>query len=227
MKLKSLTCIVSLCACLFTANAAVVSVGNALGDISTGITEADGLPGAAVTTRGFNTTEAFMTFGYFSITDSQVQSATSASSLYSSLVRIGNNVGSFTAANFGANGFATAAMSSNVQIAGSQFENKNIYVFVANAANAAAMSATTQVFVMKLNQTFLAEWDNLAANTVSFNNGDGTVLLGGYNNYSFRTRTADGSVGPAWNTVSLPIPETSTSLLGALGALALLRRRRN
>jgi hypothetical protein len=137
------------------ASAAVVSVTNSIGDNTIGITESDGKPGAAANTRGFNTTEAFMTFGYFNISDAAIQSSTSPVTLFSSLVQLGSNAKSFTATTLGANGFATPAMTGAVTIGGSAFENKNIYVFVANVANSGALAASSEVFVMKLNQQFL------------------------------------------------------------------------
>jgi hypothetical protein len=59
----------------------------------------------------------------------------------------------------------------------------------------------------------------------------GTIYKGGWNNFS--GDPTPGSAAPAvpapfYNLQTLAaIPETSTTLLGALGALALLRRRRN
>ncbi len=208
------------------AESAVVSVTNNNGDSTIGITELDGLPSTATVVRGFNTTEAFMSFGYFSIPDASITNATNPVTLYSSLITLGTNERNFTAGTVGANGFAASAMQSAVTIAGTQFEGKNIYVFVANVANSSALTSASQVFVMKLNQTFLASWDSVANNTVTFGAADGTILLGGYNNYSFKTRNADTTTGPAFNTTTLVIPETSTSLLAVLGVFGLLRRRR-
>lgn len=224
-KLIALLSIIATVSC----NAALYSVSNSIGDGSIGITEADGLPGAAVTTRGFQTTDATIAFGVFSIDDTAIAGAASASSLFSSFVQFGTNVRNFTSTTGGANGVATPTSTTDVAVTGNAtFVNKNIYLLVVNASSFANITGTTQALVLKLNRQFLAADDAfVGTQALTYDNNNATLVLGGFNNYQFRTRTADTTVGAAWNTVALPVPETSTSLLGAIGALALLRRRRN
>lgn len=64
----------------------------------------------------------------------------------------------------------------------------------------------------------VAAGTNIAGNTLGADPGT--------YNYSPAWSGADASK-PMEFTLGVPIPETSTSLLGAIGALALLRRRRN
>jgi len=215
---------------LNNANAAVYAITNNVGNGTIGITEQDGKPGASASVRGFNTTEAFGTFGYFSgLTDAQVSASTNFSSLYSSFVAFNNNSTSFGASTLGNNGTISMG-NSDLDVgtpAGAGFAGKSVYMLFANVANSAAITSTTQFLVLKHNtETFDATDDVPASKAVTFDNTTATMLIGGYDNYQFKTRTSDTSTGAAWNTVAA-IPETSTSLLGALGALALLRRRRN
>jgi len=214
---------------LNNANAAVYAITNNVGNGTIGITEQDGQPGASASVRGFNTTEAFGTFGYFSgLTDAQVSASTNFSSLYSSFVAFNNNSTSFGATTLGNNGTISMG-NSDLDVgtaAGAAFNGKSIYMLFANVANSSAITSTTQFLVLKHNtETFDATDDVPASKAVTFDNNTATMLIGGYDNYQFKTRTSDTTTGAAWNTVA--VPETSTSLLGALGALALLRRRRN
>jgi len=228
MKIK----LVSLFALLstFSSFGALYSVSNSVGNGSVGITSADGLPGAATVTRGFQTTEARIAFGVFNISDALIQASTDATDLYSSFVQFGTNERSFTATTGGANGVATPTSDSNIAVTGNAtFINKNIYLFVSNVSSLASITDSSEVLVLRLNRTFLAADDAfLGTQALTYDNTSATLLVGGYDNFQFKTRTADTSTGAGWNTVALvPIPETSTSLLGAIGALALLRRRRN
>ena len=235
MKLKTLLLICL--AASSSANAALYSLSNNFGgDSVRGITEKDGLPGTALATRGFQTTEAFAAFGTFSISDSAISSSTDPATLWAAFNQFGSNIKNFTAATGGANGVATPVMTAGVTVAGNAtFENRNMYFVVANVSSAANITSTTQFFVYKTANLFLAADDSLIGTTAkTFTgaelpgaNGVG-MLLGQTDTYSFKTRNADTTAGVGFNTVSLvAIPETSTSLLGAIGALALLRRRRN
>jgi hypothetical protein len=211
-------------------NAAVYAITNSVGNESIGITEQDGKPGASASVKGFNTTEAFGRFGYFNgLTDAQVSASTDFVSLYSSFVAFNNNSTNFGATTLGNNGTISMG-NSDLDVgtpAGAQFDGKSIYMLFANVASSASITSTTEFLVLKhKTETFDATDDIPASKAVTFDNSSATLLIGGYNNYQFKTRTSDTTTGAAWNTVAA-IPETSTSLLGALGALALLRRRRN
>ena len=113
----------------------------------------------------------------------------------------------------------------NFTIAGSAFENKNMYLF---AGNGTTYANSTEFLVVKLATQFLAADDALpTATTETFRPSGGTAattLLLGTNVANVQTTNTDATVNPGWAMVS--VPESSTALLGALGALALLRRRR-
>lgn len=129
-----------------------------------------------------------------------------------------------TAGAFGTRGTFNIA-ASGVTIAGSAFENKNMYLF---AGNGTTFANSTQFLVVKMALQFLASDDSIPTATAeTFRPSGGTAattLLLGTNVANVQTTNTDASVTPGWAMVS--VPESSTALLGALGALALLRRRR-
>ena len=88
----------------------------------------------------------------------------------------------------------------SIPIAGTVFENQNMYLFAGNGT------------------TFSTEILRPTGGTAE------TTLLLGTNVPNVQTLNTDASITPGWALVT--VPESSTALLGALGALALLRRRR-
>jgi hypothetical protein len=113
----------------------------------------------------------------------------------------------------------TVAITGNTSLSGF-----NMYLF---AGNGATFAESTQFLVLKHNtQQFLASDDSVpTAITVQFLRSNTTTLFG-TDVANVPTTNSDASTTPGW-AMAAPIPETSTSLLGAIGALALLRRRRN
>jgi hypothetical protein len=118
--------------------------------------------------------------------------------------------------------FAPAAQT--VNITGSAFNNQFMYLF---AGNGSTFETSSQFLVLKHNTNrFLAADDaNPNAITVQFLASNSTILFGSAV-LNVPTTNTDSSITPGF-AMAAPIPETSTSLLGAIGALALLRRRRN
>lgn len=159
-------------------------------------------------------------FGIFS-TDA-LSSATSSATLISAFTPF-SGINTFAAAGpAGARGTFTNAAAPFL-ITGSQFAGKNMYLFVGNGST---FVGSTEYLVLKTTFVFNASDDsnpNPIVNTLTA--GNSTVLFG-KTSADLRTTTADASATPGFGTV-VPIPEPSAALLGAIGALGLLRRRRN
>lgn len=112
--------------------------------------------------------------------------------------------------------------SDQTTIANSVFDNKFMYLF---AGNGTTFANSTQFLVLKSTTKFLAADDAASsAVSVSFSPSNTSILLGN-SVANVPTTNTDASTNAGWAMVT-PVPETSTTLLGALGALAMLRRRR-
>jgi hypothetical protein len=113
------------------------------------------------------------------------------------------------------------------QTIGTTFNTKSIYMF---AGNGATLTGSTQFLVVKMDATTFAIGDDTAnavtPKTITINPGNSTTLLGSEITNVFTTNT-DASTTAGWQMAALtPVPEPSAALLGMLGALGLLRRRR-
>ncbi|MBN8458707.1 MAG: hypothetical protein J0M04_12805 [Verrucomicrobia bacterium] len=110
----------------------------------------------------------------------------------------------------------------NITIAGTGFAGKSMYLF---AGNGSTFADSTQFLVVKSTFTFNASDDNVATPIVqTVRPSNSSVLYGSVVN-NVQTANTDTSPTQGWQMAPL-VPETSTALLGALGALGLLRRRR-
>ena len=162
-------------------------------------------------------------FGIFSsLSDAQITGAAiSLSTLYSNF-NIFGSAGTFNAAGaFGTMG--VFARSTSATVTGSIFSGKNIYAF---AGNGSTFANSTELLVLKSASLFSDAQDAIpTAQAVTLTTAN-TELLFGLKALSVKTTTADSSATPGWNT-AIAVPEPSAALLGALGALGLLRRRRN
>ena len=182
--------------------------------------------GAAAASGTFNGYQSpanagIVAFGIFSsLSDSQITNAVSLESLVSSFVQFGIS-GAFNAAGaFGSKGVFTRNTSATVL--GSAFSNRNIYAF---AGNGSTFANSTELLILKSASLFTDAQDDIpTAQTVTLTTGTATLLFG-VNLADVRTTTADASVTSGWGTARL-VPEPSAALLGAIGALGLLRRRR-
>lgn len=94
-----------------------------------------------------------------------------------------------------------------------------LYTFIGNAAN---LSSSTLFALIQHTETVGPDSPSPDSNNLNF--GNGTVLIGqkGTTTYNF----GGGNVSTPSLTLVAAIPEPSTLLLGAVGALGLLRRRR-
>ncbi|MES2438581.1 MAG: hypothetical protein V4584_05930 [Verrucomicrobiota bacterium] len=110
------------------------------------------------------------------------------------------------AANAGIGGDVTATTPASV--------NSQLIAILINAGTQSAVLTTATAFPSDVSSA-------LASSTVTFQtsaNSTGLTLVSGGGNVSFANATTLNFV---------PIPEPSAALLGAIGALGLLRRRRN
>lgn len=107
---------------------------------------------------------------------------------------------------------------------GGPFIGNTIFMVVANAAN-------NDFIVWQTPSSFVVEDPTLGGTPVTVRTNTstllrGNVVTGGNNGLAGAAGAYNGQNAVTFGAAA-PIPETSTTLLGALGALALLRRRRN
>jgi hypothetical protein len=163
-------------------------------------------------------------FGYFNISDAALTAATSASTLTSAFVNWNTSVQSTST--FNAPGptqqrgvFSITAAARDITTAG--FDAKNMYVF---AGNGTTFANSDQFLILKTSFTFSAADSGPTPFSKTITTGNSSVLFG-TQVLDVRTTATDSSATAGWNTAA--VPEASTALLGAIGALGLLRRRRN
>lgn len=169
-----------------------------------------------------------ISWGYFNITDAQITAATQASTLVSAFQNWNTGTGTFAApgptGNRGTFNFNAAARDLQTGGSGEPFQNKNMYVFVGNGAT---FGASTEFLVLKTSFTFDPAESGPTAFTKTITSVNSSALFGSAVANVFTTN-ADVSTTPGWQTAAFaPVPEPSAALLGAVGAIGLLRRRRN
>lgn len=209
---------------------ATYSFNAAAGSTGHGIIDADGNSFRAGTTPGqvFTGTSANSNWtsagvgstgvGFFSTED--FSSFTSSASLLTAFTQFGGS-GQFSAGNGGVRG-VWVLDPPPVQIGGSQFANKNMFFI---AGNGASLETSTQFLVLKGDTLFSPADDATpTAINVTFTPSNTEVLIG-REIADIRTTNTDATATPGWQMAVL-IPEPSTALLGLVGALGLLRRRR-
>mgnify|MGYP003576667777 CR=1 FL=1 len=200
--------------------AATNGIADSLGRAFRGLTN----PGDALggTNGGISGGGGVVAVGFFSTDNlSEVTSGSSLLALFTAFPTSATT-GAFTqGGGAGPRGvFSLGAPAS--QVAGSEFLGKNMYLLVGNGTT---LANSTEFLVVKNTKTFDAADDGVATGvTVTFNAANSTVLLGSVLN-DVRTTNGDTSVTPGWGTI-VPIPEPSAALLGLLGAIGLIRRRR-
>jgi hypothetical protein len=167
-----------------------------------------------------------VSWGYFNITDAEITGATSASTLVNAFQNWNNTIGKFAApgptGNRGTFNFNAAARDLGAGQSGEAFANKNMYVFVGNGTT---FGASTEFLVLKTNFTFNPAESGPTAFTKTLSTSTVTDVLFGTTTTNVFTTNSDASQTPGWRTAA-PVPEPSAALLGAIGALGLLRRRR-
>lgn len=209
------------------ANAASYAINNGSGATASGVVDTLGRAFRSGTNVGDAFTGASggtsagpgtVAVGIFS-TDA-LSGVSSASQLLSLFTNFGGVTNTFAAA--GATGNrGVFSLSTSLQVEGSQFVNKNMYFL---AGNGTTLANSTEFLVFKSNTLFtIADDSSPTAVGVTFRPDQGTVLLGSIL-ADVKTASTDASVTQGWQMA--PVPEPSALLLGALGALGLLRRRR-
>jgi hypothetical protein len=229
MKNNTLKLLVTSCFIGMTSlsQAALYTLSNGSGSTAAGIITTDGKTfrsgttnGQAFTTYGTSGGPGVVSFGFFSTDDiSNIASASTLVSLYTNFGVISTFGGASTGGN------RSVFSLGNTQTIGTTFNGQNIYLF---AGNGSTLANSTQFLVAKSTLTFNAADDVTNAVTpklLTINPANSSVLIG-IDGTDVRTTNSDSSVTAGWTMATL-VPETSTSLLGAFGALALLRRRRN
>ena len=228
MKKTILTLVVSLLGSVFS-QAAVYVFDNGSGADANGIVDLNGRAFRANTTVNQQFTGASLNGNWFSAGPGVVSVGIFSTDSLSNLNQT-QLISSFTNT-FASGTFAQGAggqrgtfslTPSNIIIQNSVFQNKNIYLF---AGNGSTFENSTQFLVLKHSSQFLAADDNSPTPIdIIFQPGNTTLLLG-TTVTNVPTTNSDASTNAGWAMVT-PVPETSTTLLGALGALAMLRRRR-
>jgi hypothetical protein len=145
----------------------------------------------------------------------------SSASLIAAFAQYGNTstfASAGTSGNRGLFSFTTPA----IAVTGSEFVGDNMYLF---AGNGTSFANSTQFLVLKNTRLFLAA-DDASPTAIAISFAAGSTLLFGANEANVFTTSSDASTTAGWSMVA-PVPEPSAALLGAIGALGLLRRRRN
>lgn len=214
---------------LVTSEAALYTLNAGTGAAATGITTTDGKTfrngtedGQAFTgaNGGVSGGAGVVAFGVFSTSDfSGITQPAELTSLFTSF----GDSSAFAANGTGGNR-SIFSIARNVTIAGSVFENQPIYFF---AGNGTTFETSTEFLVVRMDQQFLPGDDATYAtvpNVITVSPANSQVLLGRLV-ADVRTTNSDATETPGWQMAAL-IPEPSTALLGLIGALGLLRRRR-
>ncbi len=194
------------------------------GIAATGLVTDPSGPAATGTFTGFysTTNPGVYAFGYFGVTDAEITAATNLSSIVSAFVQFGTT-DTFNAGGAPTNARGLFAHSQSATVTGTGFSGKNIYLLVGNGAS---FGASSELLVLKNTSTFSDAQDAIpTAQNISFTTTTASVKFG-VNIADLKTTGADTSTTAGWGTAKV-VPEPSAALLGAVGALGLLRRRRN
>jgi hypothetical protein len=209
---------------IFTAAALISLCGFASGATITGYNYIDEFSNPIVDSSGVAIPgdTGYVALGYFNVSDAVLQTYTTSTSINDAFV-----VG--TSAVFGA-GFGlagTGLYSLTGSPSSTSFDGKTLYTLMCNAST---INASTQFLIIKSTVTILA--DPAATPDAVVKNGApgniASVLVGNYSTFSVDLGIGGGSI-PAYSMLGgfTPIPEPSAAILSMLGALGLVRRRRN
>jgi hypothetical protein len=217
-------------AVMSVANGALYTLNNGTGSTASGVQTSDGKVFRSGTTDGqilgsapqnvqTSAGPGIVSFGFFSTDEfSNISSPTDLVALFTTF----GVSGTFAAGSTGGN--RSVLSSPQNQTIGTTFNTKNIYLFVGNGTT---YLNSTEFLIAKMSDTFNVADDVTNAVTpkvITINPGNSTALFGSEIANVFTTNT-DASQTQGWQMAA--IPEPSAALLGALGALGILRRRRN
>ena len=182
--------------------------GTAVGDAFTG---ANG---------GISAGAGVVAVGVFSTDD--LSGVTSSAQLLSLFTNFGDITSPFASA--GPSGARSVIALSSPQIAitgNASFANENMYLFVGNGTT---LANSTEFLIVKSNLTFNpADDESSTAIDIAFRPETSTVLFGSVVG-DVKTSNADATTTAGWQLAV--VPEPSAALLGLLGAVGLIRRRR-
>jgi hypothetical protein len=209
MKLiKSILCALSLMT--ISANAVVTISANNFSSLSTGIPVLDS-SGNAITAGNRS-----WSVGYFSNTFNF--STATAAQIIADFQIFGT-----TSTTFSLNGLFNGNRTATLIAGDTTYTGKTIYTVVGNNTTFAASTA----FAIFASGAVFPEVDAGGnGSATSSTTTAGTVVYGLLRTINTQP-SGSSTFAQGVQLLSAPIPETSTSLLGAIGALALLRRRRN
>mgnify|MGYP000501234747 CR=1 FL=1 len=158
--------------------------------------------------------------GNFSINDGDIASISSSTDLVNSFNLY--NTGGFNAPTPPLSLAGTFGVSGSVPVG--SFNGSNIYLLSTDSRD---IGSATEFGVVKLSNTFnVADDANPNPIDITLNAGAGTVLAGDFGVVQFAPSPLNPTgENDAFRTAQL-VPEPSVALLGALGVLGLLRRRR-
>ena len=203
-------------------HAALITLNNGASATASGIRTIEGLTFRGETTAGaelggtnggLSAGPGTIAFGIFTTTIDQ------STTDFSTFVPFGNILTFAAGGAFGNR--SVFSLPQNVTVAGSQFAGQNIILF---AGNGTTFANSDQGLVVDTGIAFNSVSDGSPTpTTFTVRPSNSTVLFGSVVPNVFTTNT-DTSVTEGWQMA--PIPEPSAALLGALGALGLLRRRR-
>lgn len=229
MKSKLLYALVGL-AVTGVAQAASYAINNGSGATASGIINSAGQAFRAGTaigdafsgaSAGFSAGPGILAVGIFSTDD--FSTLTSPQDFVAAFTNFGNITNTFAAAGATGNRGVFSITHNNVPVSGTVFANQNMYLF---AGNGLTLADSTEFLVFKSNNKFLPGDDDIpTATTYTFRPDQGLTLWGKVVEDN-KTANTDNSVTAGWQ-MAPPVPEPSAALLGALGLLACLRRRRS
>jgi hypothetical protein len=209
---KSILMFLTLAAFSSSSQAFVVATSNLI--------NADATGGSPVTTFSgsvIGVGSGSISVGYFSTLADANLKTTLFSTLKNDFQQLGSSLA--FANGFSAPGFFDVGLGAAIAD-GSAFIGKSVYVFLGNANT---IADSTDIAVWKGGITFQADSVSVGGNVVLDQAGFSSLLVG-------TDGGTENVLGIDFNKsirmANAPIPEPSTALLGALGALGLLRRRR-
>jgi len=234
MKTKSILLLVATAVVFsYTADAASYTAVNGIGTSASGIYDEATLanpigrafrrgttPGDAFTGTNGGTSAGPGVIG-FGIFSTDTLSGLNATQLVAAFTGFGGTVDFNAAGTGGSRSIFTNAQGSTVT--GSVFDTKNVYLF---AGNGTTFANSTQFMVAKSSFLFAAADDAIPTPIELLIRPSNSTLLFGTLAANLPTTSTDAVTTQGWNMVTA-VPEPSAALLGALGALGLLRRRRN
>ena len=223
MKHTQLVTLLSLCAA-GSSYAAIIEVGSLS-------TFDGGNADFVIALGGVKISSGFAGTGFFSVTDSAVSSYILSKDWTSLKTAFTPTIGtddfhSGLDNQTGNGNLAGVFLINNSNFDPSSYLTKSIYTFMSGAASVAATDGGAFA-LFKHSQTLTADPTSPPIpNSYALNLKNGTLLVGESGTSTVDLTGFGGSASVSVASINI-VPETSSTLLGAMGALLLLRRRRN